>query len=79
MSFRPERRVLGGVFAAARIAGLTLIAIGILNLPAIRLHLAHYDALVDLIVSVVLILVGTLWLFLVGWTIRFFDDFLSRH
>jgi len=79
LPFRPERRVLGGVFIAARVAGLILIAIGILNLPAIRLVLAHYDALIDLVVSLILMGVGALWLVLLSWMIRFFDDFLSRH
>lgn len=74
-----RRVVLGRLILVARIAGVLLIALAILDCPAARFLTGHYAGLFELLGSLALLIVGTAWLFGVALLIRFFDDALSRN
>jgi len=79
MSLRRERRFLGSLIISGRIAGIVMIAIAVLDFPATHRALGRYDTLVDLIGSITLAFLGIAWLVVLGWLIKFFDEFLSRN
>ncbi|HXU47459.1 MAG TPA: hypothetical protein VN727_00310 [Candidatus Binatia bacterium] len=74
-----NRRVLGGLIFWARMAGLLLIILALLDLPQMHFLTGRYASLFDVIAAIALLLVGIIWLFGVTLLIRFFDHYLSRN
>ena len=77
---RRERRIVfGGLIVAARLVGVLLIGVAVLELPAMRPVVGRYADLFGFVGSIALLLVGIVWLISVRMLIRFFDDYFSRN
>jgi hypothetical protein len=74
-----RRRVVGVAVHTARIIGFLLIALAILSLPMMRAVTGHLAVSLTYISSLVLGIVGIVWLIGLGVFLRFFDQFLSRN
>lgn len=79
MIINDKRRVLGHLIISARIIGLLLIILAILDFPAMQFLTGPYAHFLGLLGSVVLLIVGVLWLFGISLLIRFFDQCLSGN
>ena len=77
---RRERRIVfGGLIVAARLVGILLIGVAVLELPAMRPIVGPYADLFGFVGSIVLLFAGVVWLLSVRMLIRFFDDYFSRN
>ncbi|HKV47028.1 MAG TPA: hypothetical protein VJN69_02970 [Candidatus Acidoferrales bacterium] len=74
-----QRRVLGGLIFWARVTGLVLVILAVLDLPGMQFLTGRYTSLFDAVAAIVLLLVGIVWLFGVSFLVRFFDHYLSRN
>lgn len=74
-----KRRILGGLIFWARMAGLLLAILAILDLPAMQFLTGPYAPIFNVIAAIALFLIGIVWLFGVTLLIRFFDHYLSRN
>ena len=74
-----RRAVFGVPIAAARIVGLLLIALAIATLPQVRFLIGRFEWVFQLLASIVLLIIGIVWLFGISALIDFFDKGLSRN
>lgn len=79
MNIHYQRRALGALIWVARIVGVLLIALAILQLPWMRPLVGRFADLFGFAGSIALLLAGLAWFFTIGMLIRFFDDYLSRN
>ena len=76
---RERRMILGSIIFGARVLGLFLIALAILNFPQMHLVTRQLSATVGFISSLALGLAGTAVFIGVKLFVNFFDQYLSRN
>lgn len=74
-----RRRAIGFAVSAARILGLLMVILALVSLPPVRALIGNMAAPLSFVASVMLGLVGLVWLAGVELFLRFFDQFLSRN
>jgi uncharacterized membrane protein len=74
-----RRRVVGILVHTARVVGFLLIIMAILSMPEMRAVTDNLAAHFTSIASILLGLVGIVWLIAIQVFLRFFDQFLSRN
>jgi len=74
-----RRRAIGAVISAARVIGLLLIILALVGMPPLRSLIGKLREPLGVVSSVMLGLIGIVWLIGVQLFLRFFDQFLSRN
>lgn len=74
-----RRRAIGIAVSAARIVGLVMVILALISLPPLRTLIGKMAVPISFVASVMLGLVGLVWLAGVELFLRFFDQFLSRN
>ena len=74
-----RRRAIGIVASTARIIGIVMVILGLVSLPPFRTLIGNMAVPLSFAASVMLGLVGLVWLAGIELFLRFFDQFLSRN